>query len=225
MAAASAQGSTVWVFDAALEFLMQALDRVRGPDRLSLARREAREGEQPVAGFFQTVSDGAAFQAPFADECLAPGLDLVSRRGVDSCRGSRWKFPRTAARARGRGDCGACARALDRRIGPERRQRLFQAQRAVGDDQLRRRHPRRTRSSCSARQAASLSPPMLLIASSSFWPSARTPSATSSDPRSTSCRPERARLCRRGSARRSAPRRASGRSRRPSRPIPCARSG
>src|SRR5271169_6600022 len=28
--------------------------------------------------------------------------------------------------------------ALDRRVGPERRQRLFQTRRAVGDDQLRR---------------------------------------------------------------------------------------
>ena len=43
------------------------------------------------------------------------------------------------------------------------------------------RNPRRTRSSSSARQAASLSPPMLLIASSIFWPSARTPSATSNE--------------------------------------------
>ena len=39
-------------------------------------------------------------------------------------------------------------------------------------------NPQLMRSSSSARQAASLSPPMLLIASSIFWPSARTPSAT-----------------------------------------------
>src|SRR5208337_2977611 len=43
------------------------------------------------------------------------------------------------------------------------------------------RNPRRMRSSSSARQAASLSPPMLLIASSIFWPSARTPSARSNE--------------------------------------------
>jgi hypothetical protein len=42
-------------------------------------------------------------------------------------------------------------------------------------------NPRLTRSSSSARQAASLSPPMLRIASSTFWPSARTPSATRSE--------------------------------------------
>ena len=39
--------------------------------------------------------------------------------------------------------------------------------------------PRLTRSSRSARQAASLSLPMFLTASSTFWPSCRTPSATS----------------------------------------------
>ena len=38
--------------DAALELLMQALDGVRGADRLQLARREAGEGKQPVAGEF-----------------------------------------------------------------------------------------------------------------------------------------------------------------------------
>src|SRR5208337_70275 len=40
---------------------------------------------------------------------------------------------------------------------------------------------RLTRSSSRARQAASLSPPMLRIASSTFWPSPRTPSATRSE--------------------------------------------
>ena len=48
-------------FNAALEFLMQAPDRVRGTDRLPLARRETREGEQPVASLLQAVGDGAAF--------------------------------------------------------------------------------------------------------------------------------------------------------------------
>ena len=41
--------------------------------------------------------------------------------------------------------------------------------------------PRLIRSSRTARQAASLSPPMFLIASSTFWPSSRTPSTTSSE--------------------------------------------
>lgn len=68
--------------DAALEFLMQGLDRVRGTDRLPLVRRETREGEQPVASLLQAVGDGAAFEPPFADERLAPGFVLPSRRGA-----------------------------------------------------------------------------------------------------------------------------------------------
>src|SRR5208282_2903 len=48
--------------DAALELLVQALDGVRGADRLPLARREAGEGEQPVARLLQAVGDGAAFR-------------------------------------------------------------------------------------------------------------------------------------------------------------------
>ena len=62
---------------------MQSLDRVRGSDRFPLAGREPCECEQLVAGFLQTVGDGATFEAPFADERLAPGLDLAARRGVD----------------------------------------------------------------------------------------------------------------------------------------------
>ena len=43
-----------------------------------MAWREAGEGEQPVARLLEAVGDGAAFQAPFADERLAPGLDLAA---------------------------------------------------------------------------------------------------------------------------------------------------
>src|SRR5215207_5251482 len=41
--------------------------------------------------------------------------------------------------------------------------------------------PRRMRSSSTLRQASALSPPMLLIASSTFWPSSRTPRTTRSE--------------------------------------------
>src|SRR5947207_14533457 len=41
--------------------------------------------------------------------------------------------------------------------------------------------PRVMRSSRTVRQASALSPPMLLIASSTFWPSSRTPRTTSSE--------------------------------------------
>ena len=66
--------------DPALELLVQALDCVRGSYRLPLARREAGESEEFVAGLLQAVAARAAFEAPFADEGLAPGLDLVPRR-------------------------------------------------------------------------------------------------------------------------------------------------
>ena len=42
-------------------------------------------------------------------------------------------------------------------------------------------NPRATKSSSRTRQAASLSPPMLRKASSTFWPSRRTPSATNTE--------------------------------------------
>jgi hypothetical protein len=50
IAAVSALGSTVWVFDAPLELLVQSLDGVARPDRPPLAWREAGEREQFVAG-------------------------------------------------------------------------------------------------------------------------------------------------------------------------------
>jgi len=39
---------------------MQSLDRIRRADRFPLAFRKAREGEQLVAGLFQTIGDGLA---------------------------------------------------------------------------------------------------------------------------------------------------------------------
>ena len=54
--------------DPSLELLMQAFDRVRGPYRFPLAFREAREGEELVAGLLQTYRNGRAFQPPFAQE-------------------------------------------------------------------------------------------------------------------------------------------------------------
>ena len=41
------------------------------------------EGEQPVAGFFQAVGHGAAFQPPFANERLAARFDLLRCLGID----------------------------------------------------------------------------------------------------------------------------------------------
>src|ERR1019366_7221896 len=46
--------------DPPLELFVQSLDCIRCPDRFPLAFREAREGEQLVAGLFQAIGDGLA---------------------------------------------------------------------------------------------------------------------------------------------------------------------
>jgi hypothetical protein len=69
--------------DPSLEFLMQAFDGVRGPDRFSLALREAGESEQSVARFLQAVGDGAAFEPPFPDKGFSFGLDLLAGLGIN----------------------------------------------------------------------------------------------------------------------------------------------
>ena len=84
------------------------------------------------------------------------------------------------------------------------------------------RNPRRTRSSSSARQAASPSPPMLLIASSIFWPSARTPSATSNEIEVALLSSRDTRDCAVEDQPHDRFRRANAHSRRPSRPSSCA---
>src|SRR5208337_2252373 len=93
---------------------------------------EAREGEQPVAGLLEAVGDGAAFQAPFAEEGLAPGFDLLSRRGVDHVAVVVGDFlVQPLGRVSEQVAMLVHRAALDRRVRPQRRQRLFQARRAV----------------------------------------------------------------------------------------------
>jgi hypothetical protein len=48
-----------------------------------LAWRKARESEQLVAGLLEAVGDGAAFQAPFADERLSFRFDLLLCHGIN----------------------------------------------------------------------------------------------------------------------------------------------
>ena len=69
--------------DAAAELLMQPLDGVGRAGRFPLAGRQTREGEEPVAGFFEAVGDGAALQAPLPEERLAAGFHLGGGLGVD----------------------------------------------------------------------------------------------------------------------------------------------
>jgi hypothetical protein len=50
---------------------MQPLDDVGGASALPLAWRQASKSEEAVAGFLQTIGDGAVLEPPFADEGLA----------------------------------------------------------------------------------------------------------------------------------------------------------
>ena len=69
--------------DPSLELFVQPLDCIGGARAAPLGRRQTGEGEEPIAGFLQTVSNGTVLEPPFADEGLAAGLDLVARRRVD----------------------------------------------------------------------------------------------------------------------------------------------
>ena len=80
MAAVSAQGSTVpGARSGGLNFSCNRSIAFEVRIDFHWLQLEPRECEQPVAGFLQAVGDGAAFEAPFADERLAPGLDLAAR--------------------------------------------------------------------------------------------------------------------------------------------------
>ena len=97
-------------------------------DRFPLAGREAREGEELVARFLQAVGDGAAFEPPFADERLAPGFDLRLRLGVDHIFVVVRDFLVQPLGRMGEEIAMLVHRAtLDRHVGPQRRQRLFEA--------------------------------------------------------------------------------------------------
>ena len=157
-------------FDPPLELLMQSFDRVRCPRAPPLAWRQSCEGEQPVAGFLQAVGDGTVLEPPFADEGLAARLDLLTRGRIDHVviiRGDlvmqalwrvREKVPVLVDRA-----------ALNRHTIPHGGDRLVSPGAPSTMRNSGRRNPRLMRSSRTVRQASVLSPPMLLIASTTFW--------------------------------------------------------
>src|ERR1700704_1787334 len=70
---------------------MQPPDGVGGASALPLAWRQASKGEEAVAGFLQTIGDGAVLESPFADEGLAggPRSPHVSRRVLYPCSSRR----------------------------------------------------------------------------------------------------------------------------------------
>jgi hypothetical protein len=51
-----------------------------------LARRQTRKGEEPVAGFLQTIGNSAVLEPPLADEGFAARFDLFWRFRVGTIR-------------------------------------------------------------------------------------------------------------------------------------------
>ena len=76
-------------FDPAPEFLMQSFDDIGGAQGTPLALREAREGEQALAGFLQAVGHRTMFDPPLADEGLAARFDLGRRSCIEHVVESR----------------------------------------------------------------------------------------------------------------------------------------
>jgi hypothetical protein len=69
--------------DLALDFLVEPFDRVCSARAAPLARRQTREGEEPIAGFLQAVGDGFVFEPPLANEGFASRFDLFARVRLD----------------------------------------------------------------------------------------------------------------------------------------------
>jgi hypothetical protein len=79
----------------------------------------------------------------------------------------------------GCGACGSCSGGQARH--PRWRQSPCEPRRALDDEEFGTAQTTLDKIVSTARQASVLSPPMLLIASRTFWPSARTPMTTSSE--------------------------------------------
>ena len=214
--------------DPSLELFMQAFNGVCRAQGSPLRGRIAQEGEQPFSGFFLAVRHAPAPEPPLGQERLAflarflgvlgvhhvvvVGLDLVvqvlggmgQQVALPVCTLQRW----TAISDH------RLASAASRPLPPS-------TMRSSGAFR-----PRARRSSSTDRQAACVSPPMFLTARSTFWPSRRTPRATSSGIEVTRLSKRTLTL----GAVQDQPhdillRQIPGAARPPSRPAPCARPG
>jgi hypothetical protein len=145
-----------------------------------MARREAGEGEEAIAGFLQAVGDGAMTQPPPADEGLTAGLDFFGRGGVDHV-GVIGGDLVVQALGRVREEVPVLMTPLNRHAVPDRGDCLSSPGAPSTMRKAGGRRARSTRSSRTARQASVVSPPMLLSANNTFWPSSRTPMTTSND--------------------------------------------
>ena len=155
MEAVSALGRTVWVLIRRLNSSCKRSIAFVVRKRFPLAWREAREGEQAISRFLQGVGDGSAFERPFTQEDLWFGLDLLAGGGVNHVGVvGRNLFVQPIRRVGEQVAMLVHGAALDRRVGPEGRERLVQTAAAIDDQQLRspqtardqiielRRHPK-----------------------------------------------------------------------------------
>ena len=100
--------------------------------------RKAREREEVLAGFFEAGGNGWALQPPFPEEGLTTGFNLLGRLGVDHVGVTIGEFFVQALRRMSQEVAMLMHRAaLDRDVGPERRQGGVEAGSAVHDHQVR----------------------------------------------------------------------------------------
>ena len=138
IAAVSADGSTVWVLIRRLNSSCRRSIAFVVLRASPLARRQAGEGEEAVAGFLQAVGDGAVTEPPLADEGLAARLDLLGRGGVDHVGVVGGDLLVQALGRVGEQVAVLMDRApLNRHAVPDRGDRLFQPRRAVDDEEVR----------------------------------------------------------------------------------------
>src|SRR5262245_36924508 len=143
-----------------------------------LAWRQPREGEEAIAGFFEAIGHRPTLEPPLADEGLATALDLRRCRGVNHVRVVGGDLlVQTLGRVRQQVPVLVHGAALDRHATPDRGDGPLQSLPAIRDQELGAAQATTDEIMRTPRQASLLSPPMLLTASNTFWPSVRTPMA------------------------------------------------
>src|ERR1019366_5527339 len=141
------------------------------------------KAEQAVPGLFQAVGDSAVLEPPFADEGLAADLDLLRCRRIDHVvvvRGdlvmqALWGMREQVSVLMNRA-------ALHRHSVPDRGDGLVEPRRAIDNEEFGPTQPALDEVvQHSAPCLGALPAHALLIASSTFWPSTRTPRTTRSE--------------------------------------------
>jgi hypothetical protein len=126
-------------FDASLEPLVEALDRVGCPRAFPSACRQACESEEAIAGFLETSGNRGVLEPPLANEGLSPRRNLVVRGGIDHLGVVGGDLVMKAlGRMRQQVAMFANRAPLDRHAVPDRRNGLLQSRRvaSIGGSEL-----------------------------------------------------------------------------------------